>query len=499
MTVPPRTPVLVGAAAIQQHEGAEGDEAVDLMIEAVRRAGRDSGNPALPERADLVAVPRGSWGYADPARQVAAAVGANARTVLAQLGVLQQTLLTRACAAIAAGQADVIAVCGGEARDRSRLIARSGQTDRERAAAGPPPDDVLVPHGDIIDPLELQCGLAVPAHQYAMMENALRAADRQGLTAHAEAIANLWARFSRVAASNVDAWSRTPVPPRELSHPSERNRLIAFPYNRLHVSQWNVNQAAALIFASVEAAERLEIGPDRWVFPLAAAESNAMIPLVRRSDLHRCPGVAAAGKRALELGGVGLDDIRYIDLYSCFPVAVRIQARELGLTDDRDERPLTVTGGMTFAGGPLNNYVLQASVKMAELLRAATPEGPRSATLGLVSAVSGMLTKQAVALWSNRPPQSAGGFAQADVSEETEHGTLTCPITPGYSGSATVGSYTVTGGPDGTQRCIAVADLPDGSRTVATSGDEHLARDMTTGEWCGRPIDIRAGTIQPLT
>jgi acetyl-CoA C-acetyltransferase len=273
--------------------------------------------------------------------------------------------------------------------------------------------------------------------------------------------------------------------------------MIAFPYNRLHVSQWNVNQAAALIFASAEAAERLGIASDRWVFPLAAAESNTMIPLVRRSDLHRCPGVAAAGNRALELSGVRLDDIRYIDLYSCFPVAVRIQARELGLRDDGDDHPLTVTGGMTFAGGPLNNYVLQATVKMAELLRASSPEGPRPATLGLVSAVSGMLTKQAVALWSNRPPP-AGGFAQADVSEETEHRTLTCPITPGYDGSATVASYTVTGGPEGTRRCIAVADLPDGSRTIATSGDEQLARDMTTEEWCGRRIDIRAGTIRPL-
>jgi acetyl-CoA C-acetyltransferase len=485
----------VGAATVQQHNDAEGDEAVDLMIEAIRRAGADSGNPALPEHANLVAVPRGSWGYTDPARLIAAAAGAEARTVLAQLGVLQQTLLTRACAAIASGQADVAAVCGGEARERSRLISRSGQTDHERADAGPRPDEVLVPDGNIVDPLELQCGLAVPAHQYAMMENALRAADGQGVPAHADAIADLWAGFSRVAAGNPDAWSRVPVPPGELSQPSERNRLIAFPYNRLHVSQWNVNQAAALIFASAEAAERLGIASERWVFPLAAAESNTMIPLVRREDLHRCPGVAAAGSRALELGGVHLDDIRYIDLYSCFPVAVRIQARELGLRDDQDDRPLTVTGGMTFAGGPLNNYVLQATVKMAELLRASTPERSKSASIGLVSAVSGMLTKQAFALWSNRPPEPAGGFPHADVSEETEHRTPTCPSRPSYDGPATVASYTVTGGPEGTQRCIAVADLPDGSRTIATSSDRQLTRAMTTEEWCGRQIAIRAGTI----
>ena len=30
---------------------------------------------------------------------------------------------------------------------------------------------------------------------------------------------------------------------------------------------------------------------------------------------------------------------------------------------------VSVTGGMTFGGGPLNNFVFQATVKMAQLLR----------------------------------------------------------------------------------------------------------------------------------
>ena len=496
MTINARTPVLVGAAAVQQHKGADGDEAVDLMIEALHRAGDDSGNAALPERVDAIAVPRGTWGYADPARLIAEAFGAKTRTVLAQLGVLQQTLLTRACAAIADGEADVIAVCGGEARDRSRLLTQAGQANHERDDAGATPDEVLIPDGDIIDPLEIQRALAVPAHQYAVMENAVRAADGQGLDQHADAIAQLWAGFSRVATVNPDAWSNAPVAPEAVSHPSERNRLIAFPYNRLHVSQWNVNQAAALIFASAESATRLGIPPDRWVFPLAAAESNAMIPLVRREDLHRCPGVAVVGRRALQLAGVHLDDVRYLDLYSCFPVAVRIQARELGLTNDRDDRPLTVTGGMTFAGGPLNNYVLQATVKMAELLRADDTARARSGTIGLVSSVSGMLTKQAFALWSNRPPEPARAFSGEDVSAITERLTPTRSLNPDFNGRAMVASYTVIGSLVGPPHCVVLADLPDGGRTIATAADDQLAREMMTAEWCGQRIDVRGGTIR---
>ncbi|HSS11448.1 MAG TPA: hypothetical protein VLL25_16295, partial [Acidimicrobiales bacterium] len=427
MSINPNTPVLVGAAAVQQHDGADGAEAVELMIQATLRAANESGTRALLRRADVIGIPRGTWGYSDPARLVSEAIGAKPQTVLAQLGVLQQTLLSRACVAIADGDAEVVVVCGGEARDRSRQARRAGLKDQESVGPHAPPDEILVPEGDIIDPLEIQRALAVPAHQYAMMENALRAADGQPLDVHAMEVAELWASFSRVAAANPDAWSNTPVEAEAIMTSSSDNRLIAFPYNRLHVSQWNVNQAAALIFASAGAAADENVPRDRWVFPLTAAESNTMIPLVRRTDLHRCPGVGVAGRRALRLAGVDLDDVGYLDLYSCFPAAVRIQARELGLANDR---PLTVTGGMTFAGGPLNNYVLQATVKMAELLQA---DGP---ALGLVSSVSGMLTKQALAVWSSHLPDHV--FIAADTSALTAQRTSTRQVTANYNGPATV-------------------------------------------------------------
>ncbi len=55
-----------------------------------------------------------------------------------------------------------------------------------------------------------------------------------------------------------------------------------------------------------------------------------------------------------------------IEVYSCFPSAVRVQQRALGLDPARVP---TVTGGMAFAGGPFNNFVLQATVAVAERLR----------------------------------------------------------------------------------------------------------------------------------
>ncbi|HEX9546678.1 MAG TPA: hypothetical protein VF942_05030 [Acidimicrobiales bacterium] len=53
-------------------------------------------------------VPRGTWGYRDPARIIADRFSAKgARTVVAQVGVLQQTLISRACTAISSGDLDV--------------------------------------------------------------------------------------------------------------------------------------------------------------------------------------------------------------------------------------------------------------------------------------------------------------------------------------------------------------------------------------------------------
>ncbi len=62
-------------------------EAVDLMVAAVEAAAADAGSPSLPAAADRVAVPQGTWPYSDPARLVAARIGAaGATTVLARLG-----------------------------------------------------------------------------------------------------------------------------------------------------------------------------------------------------------------------------------------------------------------------------------------------------------------------------------------------------------------------------------------------------------------------------
>jgi len=342
---------------------------------------------------------------------------------------------------------------------------------------------VLRPSADILHPLELERGLPMPVRQYAVMENALRRAEGLSLDAHRRELAELWAGFSRVAAANPYAWSPEPVGADEIASPGARNRMLAFPYTKLHNSQWNVDQAAGLVLCSLEVARAAGVPEERHVYLRAVVESNHMLPLVERAHLHRAPAAAIAGRRALDLAGLALEEVRHHELYSCFPAAVRIQARELGI--DLREAP-TVTGGMTFGGGPLNNFVLQAVARMAEVLRD-DPGGH-----GMVTAVSGMLTKLGCSLWSTRPGP-APGFAYEDVAEQVERETPRVKVVADHEGGAVVASYTVIFGGEAPIQGVALCDLPDGRRTVATTTDPVAMRAMTTAELCDRRVRIRAG------
>jgi acetyl-CoA C-acetyltransferase len=344
---------------------------------------------------------------------------------------------------------------------------------------------VLRPQREVVHPAELKLGMVLPVNQYAMLENALRCADGMSIAQHRDAVAALWARMSEVAAGNPDAWSRERVSAAAVRDASARNRMLAFPYTKLHNSQWNVDQAAALVMTSLATARAHGVPTARWVFPLAAAESNHMVSLSQRRPFQRSPGFAHAGRAALARAGLGIGDVTKRELYSCFPVAVRVQCRELGIPEDAE---LTVTGGMAFAGGPLNNFVLQAAVRMARLLR----EAPEQ--IGLLTAVSGFLTKQGVTLWSCAPP--AGRFGLHDVSDAVARETREVALAEDARGAAMCVSYTVQFAGERPARTLLVCDLPDGRRALAASEDAALAEHALQHELCGRPVRLASGSAE---
>jgi acetyl-CoA C-acetyltransferase len=482
-TLDPRTPVLIGVGV-----ASDDAEPAELMAMALVAAAEDAGSTNILGSVDRIAVPQGNWAYPDPARLVADRVGATrARTHLVELGIPQQSLINEALGAILEGSCDVAVVVGGEAKRRSQHAERSGRPAPETPQPGSVPDVFHRRPGDLLEPVEVATGLWDPVQQYAMIDNALRSAEGRNLDEHRDEIAELWSRFNGVAQGNPHAAFPAPMSASEIATPSRHNRPLAFPYNKWHSTQWTVDQASALLVCSVEAAERFGIAADRWVFPWVGLESSHAVSLLRRVEPHRWPAMEALGARAAEWIGRPLADVEVTELYSCFPAAVRVQQRALGLAP---ETTPTVTGGMAFAGGPFNNFVYQATAAVVENLRAAP------GALGLVTTVSGLLTKPGIGIWStqpgDRPPLIADLADEAAAATETVdvHGTL-----EEYAGTASVVSYTVTFDAGEPSRTVVIGETPSGTRCVAFSDDADLGRHAVSHELGGATVQVRAGAF----
>lgn len=491
--LPPNTPILIGVAAVQQKLESFEDalEPIALMEQALHRAALDVESTAMSgatilARADEIIVPKGMWDYSDPAGLLAEALSAgSAHTVLGEIGVSQQTLINRACQRIVSGDAGVVLVAGAEAKYRGLCAFKAGATVTDIEQVDVRSDTVLEPDSELWSEVESATGLGMPVGYYAIIDSALRYKQGLSVDEHRDQMAQMYARFSEIAAGNPDAWVDQPVTASFIREPSPANRMLAYPYTKLHNSQWNVDQGAGLIFCSLAVAQALGVPRHKWIFPRASTESNFMSVVSARKDLGGSVGFALAGKAAMKMAGVSFDDIKLRELYSCFPAAVRAQLAEFGM---RPEGDISVTGAMTFGGGPLNNFVFQATVKMAQMLREQPDE------VGLVTTVSGMLTKQACALWSAAP--NANGWDFADVTEQVRLQTALCEVVADYTGAGNVAGYTVLYQGDVPWRAVAVFDLPNEQRTVAYSESEDIIATMIGEECCGLEFNLAQGQFR---
>jgi len=244
------------------------------------------------------------------------------------------------------------------------------------------------------------------------------------------------------------------------------------------------------VLCSVEAARHHGIPTDRWVFPRVGIESSHAVSVICRDRIDAWPAMQVLGDTAAAWLGRPLEEIEVAEVYSCFPAAVRVQQRALGL--DLGGTP-TVTGGMAFAGGPFNNFVLQSLVAVAAFLRADPDQ------LGLVTTVSGLLTKPGLGIWSARPDGRPPLLADLAFEVESVTGVVEAVETlDGYDGTGIVATYTVTYEGQDPVRVVAVCDTDDGRRCVSISEDRSLAASACAEELIGTRVRIGSGAFAPL-
>jgi acetyl-CoA C-acetyltransferase len=490
MPVDPRTPVLIGHGQVNHRDEIDSDkrsvEPVDLMVAAARQATEATGTKVLEAVDSVRVVNILSAQYRDPGLLVGQRIGATEFSTLYSPvgGNVPQSLVNQACLDIQKGQAGVVLLTGAETwRTRRGLRAKGSRLEWTVQDDSVPMAEVAGDDVPMAGDAEIRIGLDRPAYVYPLFEQALRIANDEPIEDHRRRVGELWSRFNAVAVDNPHAWIREPATAEEITRPGPRNRMISWPYTKLMNSNNMVDQGAALLLTSVEQAKRLQIPAERWVYPQAGTDAHDTSAIAERDELHRSTAIRIAGARVLELAGLRLDDVDYVDLYSCFPSAVQIAAAELGLAVDDPARPLTVTGGLTFAGGPWSNYVMHSIATLAELL-VANP-GRR----GLITANGGYLTKHSFGVYGTEPPaEFRWEDMQAAVDcEPTRDGVVE------WEGVGTVESWTTPFNRDGQpERAFLAVRTPDGSRALAQIADPAAAEVTVSEDIGGAKVAVAA-------
>ena len=500
MTSASRNPAVAGSGEIVQHATSGPDlmSALDLAVEAARRAGADAGGRLL-ERVEVVASLMSiSLRHPDPGGLVAERLGLpGVRTLQSRIGGnLPQYLLNELGAEIAAGRLDVALIVGVETvHSRRKAPAEAiAELDKPLPAGDPAPlvgDDRPGWSDD-----EAAHQAALPNVVYPLFEAALRAEAGRDLEEHRRVISELWARFAAVSGTRTAAWSQKAWSAEEIRTPGPANRMVTYPYTKLMNANIFTDQAGALLLCSPEAARAAGVPDDRLVYLHAGADGADRQFFTERWSLAESPGLRATGADALAAAGIGVDDLARFDLYSCFPSAVEMAMKELGLAGPErgDERPLTLTGGLSFFGGPGNNYVTHSVAAMVDACRA----DPGS--LGMVTGLGYYLTKHSAGIYSARPPDQ--GFVRADPAATTAKIEATPARVPAgaYAGPAAVEATVVQYNREGEPAIGVLSALtPDGRRALVNSTDPSALRSMVSEEWAGRPVELTTdGTVNRL-
>lgn len=501
--IDPRAPLIVG---VSQHVDRGSDplaamSPLDSLEKVARGAASDSGAAANPLAAiDWLMVIRtfadsGSmfrlpgWNYTNLPRSLANRVGADpARLTYPHPGGnTPQWAINLFADAIARGEADVCLLAGAENMRSAARAQRSGVALDWTDEPGGPDAEVIGTNAPASTKAEHKHGLSLATSGYALFDNALGHHYGRSPSEHRRAIGELTERFSAIAAANPYSISATPKTAEEIAEPGDDNRYVAYPYTKYLCSNMFVDQAAAVLMMSEEAANRFGIPREKRVYLQGSAETTEKWFLSERVNYWSAPAVGVGAKAALDQAGCSAEDLDFIDLYSCFSSPVQAAADALGITHD-DPRGLTVTGGLVSFGGPGNNYTTHAIAEMATRLRA------RQGSKGLVFANGYFLTKHAFGVYSTEPP--AEPYQRIDPA--SYQGAIDAMETPDFdetpSGIGVIESYTILFD-KGAARAVPLFGRLEGSgaRFLAQITDPDMAAELVDQPAIGRKIEVESG------
>ncbi|NOX34915.1 MAG: hypothetical protein GXP56_14505 [Deltaproteobacteria bacterium] len=456
-----------------------------MSLAAGRSAEMMASSSVLANLDGIMVVKTLSRHYRSCAKQLALSLGATPKfTHVSGIGGNSpQTLINMAAGKIARNELDSVLIAGAEA-----YVQRGTDSKRVESALfrGIPKD---YPGDDLIGstPLEKTHGVKHPMQGFPLFETALWAASGLDLQSYLIKTGKMWSKFSRTASTHPFAWTKTTRTPEEIITPGPANRPIAFPYTKYMNSFVTVDQGAAVILMSEETAKKYLQKERQTVYFLGGgyAEDRQRF-MIEKSDFTLSPPLKAAVEKALARSCMVQENLDCFDLYSCFPCAVSIAKKMIGIFDD-DPRPLTLTGGLGFFGGPGNNYSLHSVATLAEKIST----GKKSN--GLVTALGWFMHKHAAGIYSSFP--SKGKFKNHDIEDQKNclAGQAPVKIKNQVTGSGTIETYTVMYSINHEPSyAVLYGKTRDNFRFVArTKNHPDIFKQLTSKNMVGQEVSVK--------
>ncbi len=457
------------------------------MLEAARGALADAAGDntnviaSLTDRVDTIAcVEPFAWAYESLARGVADKLGLRENITELRVpagGNSPQDLLHDIAARIAGGESDCALLTGAESvYSRNRARREGVELDWPKR---PSNHDFMGGQPPFSSDLERRHGMRLPIQAFPMFENAIQAASDRSPREQIELAARLLARNATVAAGDPYAWFRDSPTAEEIATVNPENRMICYPYTKRMNAIMDVDQGAALLILSETLAREMGMF-DSCSVVLGGAGAEDAWYLAERREYSRSVAMNAAVSAAFDHAAVTATDMDAFDLYSCFPSAIEFGCSAASLSTD-DPRPLTLTGGLAYAGGPGNAYVLCALAAGLQSMQAG--EARRVLVTGVGMACAKLTAT--VLSRSDSIPEDASGKTPRRVEVDVR----AAETVETAQGNASVETWTVEYDRDGSARnVIYIVSLEDGRRTVANSAEDpaRTARDLLERQPIGR-------------
>jgi acetyl-CoA C-acetyltransferase len=478
MSKQPR-PCIVGVAQkTWKPDQGDAPHPVVQAAEVARLAALDCGNRAILEHIDeLDTVLSVSWLYDDPGTDLAdlLALPPGKRRLSGLSGTSPQKFVNDAAQAILKGESRAVLIAGGEA-----FATRKRAAKEERQLDWPTPDGKVSLPFDRPLVTEITHKVTQAYATFAALDSARRARLGVEPEEYRRYEAAMMAGLSQIASGNPGAWFPKAHRPEDIFKVDAGNRMVSYPYTKNMMAFMDVDMAAAMIMADDDLADELGIAPEKRIYLHGWGYAEEPAAIAARAELWRCPAMETASKAALAMAGKDIGEIAHLDLYSCFASALNFAKDALGIAET-DPRPLTLTGGLPYFGGPGNNYTTHAIATLVEKLRQNPGE------FGLINGIGMHMTHHVFGIYGSIRPESFG------VTPAALSGQSARIVDDGQDGPATIAAYTVLHDKQSV-RALAICEFENGHRCYAHCTDPEVVQAMETSEWVGRKVTLLRGS-----